>query len=354
MHKKNQGLVFNVARKNFKFGKREIGEGLPCFIIAEIGINHEGSFDECLKMVTAAAEAGADAVKLQTSDPDENYHPATQSYEIYKRAFFGPEETGKIFNFARSLGLEVFTTSGLKTLDWVEALNPSGYKISSGLFSHLLLIAETAKKGRPVLLSTGLSTYEDIDKAVKIFSDQRLDEYAILQCTSLYPCEEKKLNLSSIPYIVQKYAVIGGFSDHSISVDTPAYAVMCGAKIIEKHFSLNTNRKGFDHHISLNQSAFKEMVRLVRRAEILLGDPGKKLSDDLHSVRQSMERQIFSGNKIKKDSIVTRDDLLFLRSDPEKLAGLGAGDYMSIIGKTAKRNVNYLEPINISDVSDKN
>lgn len=341
-----------MPHRSFQFGKTHIGQGFPCFIVAEIGINHEGCVDTCLKMVKVAAEAGANAIKLQTSDPDENYHPSSTSYQIYQKAFLSPEETSKIFNYTRELGLEPFTTSGLKTLEWVEKLKPSGYKISSGLFSHRLLIEETVKKARPVILSTGLSTYEDIDGAVQIFEKHQLQAYAILQCTSLYPCEDKLINLSSVLRIINKYGAVTGFSDHSLGINTASYAVAAGAKIIEKHFSLDAGREGFDHKISLNYQGFKEMTGLIRHAEILLGQDDKKLDEKLIPVRERMERYIFSGNNLEKNHILKAEDLLFLRSDVHNKTGLSALHYESILGKKLNKNIDKLEPINMSDVNE--
>lgn len=339
-----------MPNASFKFGNTMIGAGQPCFIIAEIGINHEGDTEYCKQMVKACAEAGADAVKLQTSDPDENYHPDTESYEIYKKSFLGPEQTGEIFEYARSLGLEVFTTSGLRTLEWVEKLEPSGYKISSGLFSNFYLIEQTVKKGRPVILSTGLSSYEDIDKAVAIFNKNGLEDYAILQCTSLYPCPDEQIHLSAIGEISRRYGVMSGLSDHSITKDIPALSVASGAKIIEKHFSLDINRAGYDHSISLDFDGFKEMVDLLRRAEALMGKPNKDLSPAITEKRKKMERCIFSSQKLTKGKVISIDDLLFLRAGDEKHNLLSASECHNILGKKIVNDMNALEPIKKVDV----
>ncbi len=327
-----------------------IGAGQPCFIIAEIGINHEGDTEYCKQMVKACAEAGADAVKLQTSDPDENYHPDTESYEIYKKSFLGFEQTGEIFEYAKSLGLEVFTTSGLRTLEWVEKLNPSGYKISSGLFSNFYLIEQTVQKGRPVILSTGLSAYEDIDRVVAIFEKNALKDYAILQCTSLYPCPDEHINLSAIDEIAKRYGVVSGLSDHSVTKDIPALSVASGAKVIEKHFSLDTSRPSYDHSISLDFEGFKDMVFMIRRAETLMGSSKKALIPEIEVKRKNMERFIFSSQKLTKGKVVSIDDLLFLRARSESQNLLSASECENLIGKEIVNDINALEPIKEKDV----
>lgn len=341
-----------MPSQSFKFGQKTIGAGQPCFIIAEIGINHEGDVEFCKQMVKACAQAGADAVKLQTSDPEENYHPSSESYEVYKKSFLDPEQTGEIFEYARSLGLEVFTTSGLRTLEWVEKLQPSGYKISSGLLTHFYLVEQTVRKGRPVILSTGLSAYDDIDKMVQLFEKHKLEEYAILQCTSLYPCPDDLLHLSAIAEIARRYDVVAGFSDHSVAIDTPAYAVASGAKIIEKHFSLDTTREGFDHFISLDFDGFKEMVRLIRRAETMSGRNDKVLSEAIKEKRKNMERFVFSSENLTKGKVVSITDLLFLRAQTKDFPLLSAAECEFLLGKTLLKDINYLEPITKNDVKD--
>src|SRR5262249_51834119 len=154
-------------------------------VIAEIGINHEGSVEACGKMITAAAGAGADAIKLQTVDPDESYAPGTASYALFSRAWLSPEATARMFGLARDLGMEPFTTSGdPATLDWVDRLRPAAHKISSGLLTHLPLIRRAAATGRSVIMSTGMSTLEDVDDAVAAAQGAPI---ALMQCTSLYP-----------------------------------------------------------------------------------------------------------------------------------------------------------------------
>ena len=339
-----------MPSKNFQFGKQYIGDDHPCFIIAEIGINHEGDLDTCMQMVKACADAGANAAKIQTSDPDENYHPDSESYAIYKQSFLGPESTDKVFKYARSLGLEVFTTTGLRTLEWVEKLNPSGYKISSGLIGHWYLVKQTLQKGRPIILSTGLSEYQDIDDMVEIFNSYELDDYAILQCTSLYPCPDEHINLSAINEIGSRYDVIAGLSDHSVAIDVPAYAVSAGAKIIEKHFTLDIKRPGFDHPISLDFQGFKDMVRLIRRAETLYGTDNRRLAPQVKEKKQKMERRIFSAQKLTKGKALSIDDLLFLRTERRDIELLSASKCESLIGKTLLEDVSALEPIRKNNV----
>lgn len=338
------------AISSFQFGKTTIGKNAPAFIIAEIGINHEGDLAACMKMVEACAEAGADAVKLQTSDPDENYHPGSLSYDIYKKSFFGADETGKVFDYARELGLETFTTSGLRTLEWVDKLNPSGYKISSGIFSNELLIEKTIEKKRPTIISTGISAYDDIDNIVTLFKNADHKDYAILQCTSLYPCPDEEVHLNVIKSIEEKYQVLSGLSDHTTSIDVPSLAVAAGAKIIEKHFTLDKQREGYDHHISLDEKEFRQMVDLIRRAERLLGNDSKELTPELKTKRVQMARYIHAAQDLTKLDTITIDDLLFLRAQTPNDNLICASDYKKILGKKLATSLLHLDPINKNDV----
>mgnify|MGYP005636274399 FL=1 len=176
-----------MPEASFKIGSRTVGAEAPCFVIAEIGVNHEGSLDHGMGMVEAAARAGADAIKLQTALPEDNYAPDTDVYRQYAESFLSMEDTGKIFEHARTKGLAAFTTTGLATLPAIEALGPDAYKVSSGTLSNHPLLEALCAMGRPVLLSTGMSDLEEVDEAVRLARMAGADRLSVLQCTSLYP-----------------------------------------------------------------------------------------------------------------------------------------------------------------------
>ena len=163
------------------------------YVIAEIGVNHEGSVDSCAEMIRASASAGADAVKLQTVDASRCYAPETESYKVFSEAALTEAETANMFQLARNCGVDVFTTSGdLQTLEWVDRLNPAAHKISSGLLSCTPIVKEACKFGRPVLMSTGMSSTATIDLSVEIVRQSGC-QTALFQCTSLYPCPIDKV-----------------------------------------------------------------------------------------------------------------------------------------------------------------
>ena len=263
------------------FGSRLIGPGEPVVVIAEIGINHEGDIETCARMIEAAAGADADAVKLQTIDADANYVGGTESHGVFNAASLTREETARMLTLARANGLEAFTTAGdTATLEWVTQLNPAAHKISSGLLTHLPLIRVAARTGRTLLMSTGMAEPADIDAAAAAAREAGAQAIGLFQCTSLYPAPPEAINLASIQWLAARYGVPVGFSDHSVGCEAAALSVTAGARMIEKHFTLDPSTPGYDHHISLDPQGFAAMVQRVRAAEAMLGVPEKRLTRD--------------------------------------------------------------------------
>lgn len=270
----NAGQTVN----SIPFGRRVIGPGLPVVVIAEIGINHEGDPDACLRLVEAAARAGADAVKLQTIKASENYAPNTESFHLFSRAELTEKDTERVFRLARDLGIECFSTCGDRfSLDFVETLNPVAWKISSGLLTHLPLIRHAAKTRRTMLLSTGMTGMSEIRQALAVARDAGASHLGIFQCTSIYPTPSNAMNLKVIDSLAKKFRVPIGLSDHSLGTLASPLAVACGAQMIEKHISLDPQRPSFDHRVSLDPAGFKEMVDAIRLAESMLGDAKKNV-----------------------------------------------------------------------------
>ena len=300
------------------------------YVIAEIGINHEGNVEKCAAMIRSFAEAGADAIKLQTVDAKRSYAKDTKSYEVFSKASLTRDETSKMFDLAREYGVDPFTTSGdLETLEWIDKLNPVAHKISSGLLSCLPIVDVVCSLKKPVIMSTGMSGQKTITKAVSISKKYPVD-VALLQCTSVYPCPIEKLELSAIREMNKKYKLPVGFSDHSVGIDMAPLAVAAGAKLIEKHVTFDKEREGFDHFISLNQSEFVAMIKQIRTAEVALG--GKKNKDE-RSKPSHFERRLAATRDLDAGHVLSVSDLLFLRFSPNTEAIL-AEDTHDVIGKT--------------------
>ena len=321
------------------------------YIIAEIGINHEGDAEKCAKMIKAAAEIGVDAVKLQTIDADSNYVVGSESYKIFKGSELTREETANMFDLARENGLDVFTTVGdIGTAEWVEKLEPSCWKISSGLLTHIPMVRHLASLRRPLLISTGMANVDDIDLAVKTAQFAGNNDISLFQCTSLYPAPLNSLNLSTISWLKERYNCKVGFSDHSLGSDAAFLSVGAGATLIEKHFSFDTIRPGFDHKISLNIAGFKEMVERIREAEQIMGVANKHVPESINTMREKFLRSVVAIDNIPKGCVFSRDNIGVRRTMPGK-KGSEPKYFDTMLGLVAKKDFNVSDPIIIEKIN---
>ncbi len=332
------------------FGSRRIGKGEPVTVIAEIGINHEGNVDACARMIDAAARAGADAIKLQTIDADENYVEGTASHTLFAGAELTPEDTGKMFAHARKKGMEALTTAGdFATLDWVDRLAPAAHKISSGLLNNTPLIRAAARTGRTLLISTGMAEAHDIDLSVKAARDAAASGLGLFQCTSLYPAPPELLHLATIAWLSQRYDVPAGFSDHSIGPEAAALSVAAGGCMIEKHITLDVTRPGFDHAISLDENGFSEMVRRVRSAEAMLGTPVKSRTTVEAERAKALRRVVVARRDIVAGEVLGWDALGLKRQMPG-VGGMSPSAADLLLGRRTRRAISRNEPVGFADL----
>jgi len=340
--------------KKFKFGDQIIGEKCKTFFIAEIGINHEGNFKNCKRMILEAYKAGADAVKLQTIDPDENYAKNTKFYKIFKKAFFNQDETKKLFKYAKNIGINFFSTIGdVKTLDWFSKLNPPGYKISSGLLNHYHLIKNICRKNKPILVSTGLATIEEVDNVLNYLKLNKVNKIALLHCCSLYPTPDSLLNLLTIKFFIDRYPLIPiGYSDHSLNSKSVICSIALGARIIEKHFTLNKKRISFDHKISCEPKELKNLIEQINNVEKMLGTYKKNLNIKERKSRNVMRRYIVAKRNLDKERIIRINDVSFKRLKKKKNA-ISVENIDNILGKKLKRNLTKEKPVIFSNIHEK-
>ena len=340
--------------KNFKFRSKQIGRDSKTFFIAEIGINHEGNFENCKRMILEAYKSGADAVKLQTIDPDENYAKNTKFYKIFKKAFFNKEETIKLFKYAKNIGISFFSTIGdVETLDWFSRLNPPGYKVSSGLLNHYHLIKNICRKNKPILVSTGLATIGEVDNVLNYLKLNKANKIALLHCCSLYPTPDSLLNLSTIKFFMDRYPLIPiGYSDHSLNSKSIICSIALGARIIEKHFTLNKKRFSFDHKISCEPKELKNLIEQINNVEKILGTYKKNLSIKEKKSRNVMRRYIVAKRNLDKEQMIKINDVSFKRLNKEKNL-IGVENIDKILGKKLKRNLTKEKPIIFSNIYEK-
>ena len=321
------------------------------YIIAEIGINHEGDVEKCREMIYSAAESGANAVKLQTIDANANYVVGSESYKIFKGSELTREETSDMFDLARAKGLEIFTTAGdIETIKWVEEFKPSCWKISSGLLTHIPMVRYLASLGRPLLVSTGMASVDDIDLAIETIRSAGNSNISLFQCTSLYPAPVDSLNLSTISWLKERYNCKVGFSDHSLGGDAAFLSVGAGATLIEKHFSLDNGRSGFDHKISLNPNGLKEMIGRIREAEQIMGEPIKYVSEPINKMREKFLRSVVAIDSILKGDIFSSENIGVRRTLSDK-KGSEPKYFDTMLGLIAKKDFNVNDPITIEEIN---
>ena len=320
-------------------------------IIAEIGINHEGSVEKCARMIKEAANVGVNAVKLQTIDADANYVVGSESYKIFKGSELTREETSDMFDLARAKGLEIFTTAGdIETIKWVEEFKPSCWKISSGLLTHIPMVRYLASLGRPLLVSTGMASVDDIDLAIETIRSAGNSNISLFQCTSLYPAPIDSLNLSTISWLKERYNCKVGFSDHSLGSDAAFLSVGAGATLIEKHFSLDNGRSGFDHKISLDPNGLKEMIGRIRAAEQIMGEPIKYVSEPIKKMREKFLRSVVAIDSILKGDIFSSENIGVRRTLSDK-KGSEPKYFDTMLGLIAKKDFNVNDPITIEEIN---
>ena len=241
-----------------------------------------------------------------------------------------------MFTLARRLGVEVLTTCGdPPTMDFIETLDPAAHKISSGMLGHLPMIRRFASSGRPMLFSSGMSSIDGIDAAIATARSQGAQHIAIMQCVSLYPAQPEVMNLRAMHTLRDRYQLPVGLSDHSLGSEVAALATAAGAHVIEKHFTLDRDRSGFDHRISLEPSEFKAFVESIRRTETILGTGWKTMTDEEEATRRRYARRLVTRSAIPVGKVLNETDITIMRAPPD-VEGFLAADFDHVVGRVTK------------------
>ncbi|OHA13816.1 MAG: N-acetylneuraminate synthase [Candidatus Tagabacteria bacterium RIFCSPLOWO2_01_FULL_39_11] len=336
-----------------KIGNKKIGDGNKTFIVAELGINHNGNLNLAKKMIAAAKKAGADAVKLQSfvtedfvGDKNLAYTYKSQGkkvtesqYRMFKRNELNRKKQKELFGYAKKIGTIIFSTpqdNSFKTVDYLcgKEINMPAIKVGSDDLTNLPMLAYYAKKNKPMIISTGMSTLEEIKDAVNTIKKYN-DKIVILKCTSLYPAPPGEANLAQIKTLEKIYKdCVIGYSDHTEGSTAAVIAVILGAKIIEKHFTLDKNLPGPDHWFAADPKELEFLVKQVREAEQMPGSSEFKLSPKELEMKKIARRSIMLANPVKKGEKIKAQDLEVKRPG----TGLPPKYLPKIIGKIAKRN----------------
>jgi pseudaminic acid synthase len=332
-----------------KIGKFEINSSSKVFIIAELSANHNGCIETALETIKAAKRAGADSIKFQTYTSDTITIDSQKEdflikgtiwngknlYELYQEAYTPWEWHQPLFEEAKKQGLICFSSPFDKTaVDFLETLNVPAYKIASFEITDIPLIEYVASKEKPIIISTGIATTEDIEIALDACHRMGNNDIALLKCTSSYPAPINEANMCMVKDLAEKYNVISGLSDHTMGATVPIVATCFGAKIIEKHFILDRSIGGPDASFSMNEQEFTTMVKAVREAESAIGVVDYTLTDK-QAKGKEFSRSLYVVEDIETGDVITNKNVRSIRPG----FGLHPKYLKDILGKRVKRNL---------------
>ncbi len=337
----------NFMNTTIKIEDKIIGENQPVFIVAEIGLNHNGKLELAKRIIKTAKESGADAVKFQKRDlkslykkdvyvnPNRDSQSTSYLFEVFKKFELSKKDFVELKKYCDHLGIIFFCTPfDIKSAEFLDQLDVPVYKISSADLTNIALIDFVISKKKPLILSTGMTQMPEIDFTYKFLKKKKAD-FSLMHCVSTYPTPFKDVNLKMIQLLKEKYRVPIGYSGHERGIIIAIGAVALGAKIIEKHFTLNRSWDGPDHNISLTPSGFKKMAERIRVIEAALGTTQKNMSRGEYLTREVFAKSLVARKQIKKGAIITHE-IIDIKG-PGK--GLNPQMIGSLIGKKAKRDI---------------
>jgi pseudaminic acid synthase len=341
---------------NFKIGERLIGQGQPVYVVAEISANHNQDFEQAVRLLRAAKAAGADAVKLQTYTPetitirsDREYFQigggtlwdGRTLYDLYGEAHTPWDWQPKLKQVADDVGLDLFSSPFDSTaVDFLEGMGVPAYKLASCEVVDIGLIQKMAGTRKPLVISTGMATIEEIEEALNAARGTGCKQIALLKCTAAYPALPEEMNLRTIPAMAERFQVPVGLSDHTMGIAVPVAAVALGACILEKHITLSRSLPGPDSAFSLEPEEFQSMVEAVRIAEKALGEVQFGPSAHEQSTRV-FRRSLFIVEDVKQGQALTAENVRSIRPGH----GLHTRHLPEVIGKRAARNIERGTPV---------
>ncbi|HPT87177.1 MAG TPA: N-acetylneuraminate synthase [Bacillota bacterium] len=315
----------------------------PVFIIAEAGVNHNGHLDTALRLVEAAKEAGADAVKFQTFRADRIVGMAAEKaayqkrhtsadetqYHMLKRLELSEEAHYRLLEHCRNCQIEFLSTPfDYESADFLDKLGISRFKIPSGEITNIPFLKYIAEKGRPVILSTGASDIGEVATAITALEDGGAAGISLLHCVSQYPAPFEDINLKAMNTLANVFQVPVGYSDHTLGIEIAIAAVALGARIIEKHFTLDRKMPGPDHQASIEPPEFQRMVLSIRHVEAALGDGVKRPAASEREIQQIIRKSLVASVDLRKGEVITPEMLLTKRPG----TGIPPSFYNEVIG----------------------
>jgi N,N'-diacetyllegionaminate synthase len=347
--------------KKVKIGARWIGERESCFIIAEAGVNHNGDIKLAKKLIHVAKDAGADAVKFQSfkaenvvtrKAPKAKYQEQTtgsaeSQYDMIKKLELSAGNFAELARHAQKNGIIFLSTPfDNESVDLLDGLGVPAFKIASGEITNSPLIRYIAKKGKPVILSTGMSTLGEIKEALQVIQSEGIKNIVLLHCITAYPAKVEDVNLKAMETLRCEFKLPVGLSDHTLGIAIPIAAVALGACVIEKHFTLDKSLPGPDHEASLEPEELKQMIKAIREVEKAMGDGNKMPTEEEKQIQKVARRSIVARVSIPKGTIITEAMLDIKRPG----TGIEPKNMHMVIDRKARRFIEQDKVITIDMV----
>ena len=332
----------------FNIGNRLIGPGQPCFIIAEAGVNHNGNYRLACKLIDAARDAGADAVKFQTWVTDKlvlkdamlaeyqrrNDRTAKSQNQILKRLELSQSDFRRLKTHAKKRGILFLSTPDEEdSADFLEKLGLPLFKIGSGEVTNLPYLAHVARKNRPIILSTGMSTLAEVEAAVRVIEQAGNHRLVLLHCVSNYPAQAADCNLAAMTTLHTAFGYPVGFSDHTMGHNVAVAAVARGACVLEKHLTLDNRMKGPDHKASLNPKDFAALVQAVRETESAIGNGRKQPTPAELKTKKVVQKSLVTARPLAAGRTIASRDLILRRTS----GGLPVSALVFVVGRKIKQ-----------------
>lgn len=345
--------------RKVRIANQWIGADEPCFITAEAGSNHDGKLEQAKQLIDVAVEAGADAVKFQTFTAEKiaartkdniaqiDFGGARSLFELYQKTELPREWLRELCVYCRERSIIFLSTPfDEEAVDQLDELGVEAFKIASFELVHLPLLRYVARKGKPIILSTGMANLGDIEDALQAIYEEGNEQVILLHCAINYPAPFGSVNLAAMDTLRQAFQVPVGYSDHTLGLTVPIAAVARGANVIEKHFTVDKTLPGPDHSFALNPDELKAMVQSIREAEAAIGTPLKQAAADEVEHLKRGRRSVFARVDIPAGTTITEKMVAILRPG----IGLKPKYLEVIVGRKARRDIEAHEPITWDNV----
>jgi len=342
-------------KKEVKIGNKKIGGNNPTYIIAEIGSNHNKDKKIAKKMIDIASKAGADAVKFQTFKAEKLYSRKTpklskdgkKPFDLIKSIELPREWQKELYQYATKKKIHFLSSPfDYEAVDELDKIGVPAFKIASFEITDLELLSYIAKRRKPVILSTGMASIEEIEEALNVIRSQGNDNIVLLHCNSAYPTPVEIVNLNVIKTMQASFEIPIGFSDHSLGIHIPVAAVANGAKVIEKHITLDRKMKGPDHNFAIEPDELKQMIQNIRDSEKAMGTGVKELSKKEKELYEKARRSVIAAQNIPKNTKITKKMLIVKRPG----YGIKPKFISKVVGRTAKKDIDADQWITWNDI----